>query len=447
MKSSSHLSKSPGLSWSERLRKRYALQLDPSLADWFDAGLWQRAGTGEFNQPVSPDMLLAAAPDVIWPGLMLPDTLPLLGNKYGDWLCLRVGADDGATEVVHWYHGGGDWIPWGRTLAEAIYFDAIRQRLPGRRQTHAVAAEPQRIGSSDDVFLQWALGWLPPAASEWIAGNDEPIAVERLLEKDIASIAVHCEAVLAALDSEFRQLMNPELATELGIAWEPDAVSWLFDHRHVDAGHRQRIEQTLGRTVSFEQDWSTALQHSAAVCRLRDDLSWAWDIAGWAHERAGQLSDAHNYYCQGAFALAFTDQSVRLRSHWYPAATGKFSTWRSLALSTSSEQPSDDRSVQKQEDDLTRRYFQTIAVANARSLRATATEFWGREGELLLEAGRPDEAYRAFYRSGWDLGIDAMNEFRQQLRLLVSAAEQAGQETRAAVAQTHYDCLLERFGD
>ncbi len=76
-------------------------------------------------------------------GFMLPDTLPILGNGYGDWLCMRVNADNTAGEVVHWYHGGGDWMPWGRNPAEAIAFDRLRQRLPGRRVAHATRpAEP-----------------------------------------------------------------------------------------------------------------------------------------------------------------------------------------------------------------------------------------------------------------------------------------------------------------
>ena len=69
------------------------------------------------------------------------DFLPVLGNDRGDWLCVRFGNDNSANEIIHWYHGGGDWIPWGQTLAEAIVFDSVRAKLPGNRRDHAISAE------------------------------------------------------------------------------------------------------------------------------------------------------------------------------------------------------------------------------------------------------------------------------------------------------------------
>ncbi len=65
---------------------------------------------------------------------MLPDTLPLIGNEYGDWLCVRVDEDNRFGELVHWYHGGGDWIPVGKSIAEAVLHDIVDQFRPRKGQ-------------------------------------------------------------------------------------------------------------------------------------------------------------------------------------------------------------------------------------------------------------------------------------------------------------------------
>ena len=105
--------------WCCALSDRYRFTLSADLVDWFAREIWLRDQGGEFDQPVSPSELLCETPDFIWPGFMLPDSLPLVGNRYGDWLCLRVGADNSVAEVIHWYHGGGDWMKLSRLIASA----------------------------------------------------------------------------------------------------------------------------------------------------------------------------------------------------------------------------------------------------------------------------------------------------------------------------------------
>src|SRR5690606_36855447 len=100
--------------WSNKLAAHYGLQLPADLRAWLDDEIWRHAGGAEFSQPQSPDQLIE--PDgSIWGGFMLPDTLPIVGNDYGDWLCLRIAPDGQVSEVLHWSHGGGDWIPYGRS--------------------------------------------------------------------------------------------------------------------------------------------------------------------------------------------------------------------------------------------------------------------------------------------------------------------------------------------
>ncbi len=413
------------------------MRLSPDLVDWFDAEIWQQVGKGEFNQAVSPDMLLADSPEVIWPGLMLPDTLPLLGNRYGDWLCLRVGADNGVGEVIHWYHGGGDWIPWGKSLAEAVYFDFIRDWLPGRRFNHAIAAEPQRKGDSSDVLLRWALRWLPAEATQILSDrslvqNSEALA-QQLIRSQISDVAVTCELVLNALDSEVRHLLTPDVASQLGIGWEPDAVSWLFDCSLIGVEQRRQFSNLVGRQVSFEQDWELGARLARRICSIRGDLGWAFDVSGWAAERAGRMDEAIGYYEQGALAFAFADQSIRFRTHWFAQASGKFSIWRLQNLPKLGSSAVDGM-------------LQAIEGVDAMHLREQATAYWVDQSQVFHDAQEWSHAYDANYRAGWDLGIHNMSDFGGCLKGLCESAEKAGQTARAAVAKTHYDGFLSRFG-
>ena len=82
------------LRWSEKLAAHYGLRLPPDLRAWIDDNVWEQAGGAEFSQPQSPEHLIEPN-GAIWGGFMLPDTLPIIGNEYGDWLCLRIDADDG----------------------------------------------------------------------------------------------------------------------------------------------------------------------------------------------------------------------------------------------------------------------------------------------------------------------------------------------------------------
>ena len=150
-----------GSRWSRAIAERYQLRLSAELDDWFDSGACEALGHGEFCEPATPDQLLGPAPECIWPGLMPPDVLPLVGNGLGDWLCGRVSAQGTIDEILYWYHGGGDYLPYGAGLAEALLFDTLADRLPGRRQLHAVPAE--REASSHQLQVSGTMiSWQAP---------------------------------------------------------------------------------------------------------------------------------------------------------------------------------------------------------------------------------------------------------------------------------------------
>ena len=186
-------------SWSERLAERYQCVFSPALSDWFDSEIWQRRGCGEYCCAVDPALLLSEAPEPIWPGLMSCDLIPLVGNTSGDWLCVRVGEDSHASEVVQWYHGGGDWIPWGRDIAQAIIFDGLIDRISPDSRRHAVPAVAPRSTShtdGDDGLLVWALGHAADGLAESLrTARDSDQVAGCLLNAQVSEVAIHCELI------------------------------------------------------------------------------------------------------------------------------------------------------------------------------------------------------------------------------------------------------------
>ena len=75
--------------WSERIERHYSLRLPHDVRVWLDQDIWREVGGAEFCRARTPEQILEPEPGTIWAGFMLPDTLPIVGNDYGDWLCLR----------------------------------------------------------------------------------------------------------------------------------------------------------------------------------------------------------------------------------------------------------------------------------------------------------------------------------------------------------------------
>ena len=94
----------------------------------------------------------------------MPDTLPIIGNDYGDWLCLRIARDGTLAELIHWSHCGGDWLPYGRNLAEGLLYDAAQRIL----HPHCNNMDGTR-SSRDQVFgaAQWACEWVERGPQVW----------------------------------------------------------------------------------------------------------------------------------------------------------------------------------------------------------------------------------------------------------------------------------------
>lgn len=428
--------------WAERFAGQYGVQLDATLAEWLNDEQWQRQGTGEFRAPAIPEELLQDCPPSIWPGLMPPDALPILGNEYGDWLCLRFGADNQVREIIHWYHGGGDWIPWGRTLPEAIAFQMIRDHLPGRHYRHADPAERIRRCEPSDPHYQWAQRHLPAATTQIIDSFDshdapQPVLplLEQLIATGVATVSLHAEAILRSLDTPLRQLTR-NMVAPLGVDWENEAIGWRFDadlvprkHRAALAGILQVDESELGG-----QNWEAAGQHAASVADSRNDLGWAPLTLGWIAEKRNQLPEALRNYSQAILASVFADQSVRFRTHGNEE--DKFAARRLTVLLKQHS----DQTVAVNAD-----YWQAWSGSPSGERPTAIADYWMRRAQQATDQGRWSAAYDALVQSGWDLGRTSIRQYGPLLKQIADAAAQAGQTARAAVAAAHLRCFEQRF--
>ena len=431
----------PADSWSLRISNRYRLELPEDLADWLDGELWRQSGCGEFRQPVDAAVLLGQTPDPIWPALMPPDFLPLVGNSAGDWLCLRVDANDQVSQIVHWYHGGGDWLPWGRTLAEAVVFDAIGPRLPGQRRRHAIPAENPRCDEPNphDPLLTWALRHSPPEITELLeSGLDGEMLAARMIESQTAEIAIRCELVQQALANPLADQLTRDWAEHAGIDWN-DAIKWMFDLNLLPDSIRQQIEGELAIDLTPRQRWDQAAEHCRRVGELAPELAWPWEIAGYCRQRRGQLRAARSLYASALPQSVFTDQSVRLQSHWTADRAAKFSAamLRELQLNETESLP--DQLVDP-------KYLDALCEPDPQIRRETVTRYWCGKADAAREQGRWQDVYENLVAAGWDLGAEPMTIYGDLLEQISEAASHAGFAARAEVARTHRACLRDRYG-
>ncbi len=423
--------------WSAQIEQRYRCQLSPELADWFDAEIWKRTGHCEYHLPVDPKSLLEEAPEVIWPALMPCDFLPLLSNDAGDWLCVRFNDDSTASQIVHWYHGGGDWIPWGESIAEAIMFDALRQQLPGPKRAHATPAESLLPGGKKskraaDPIVAWACRFMPPDVVSLINNKkSESDTAAILLETGVCEIAVRCTLVEDALHEPLSDVLSRELAEQLQIDWNT-AIEWMFDIDRVPTDIRRHFQRDFKLPSDAAQDWETAAQHCRRVTELAPSLAWAWDILGYCQERSGAMEDALIAYIRGAQSSIFTDQSVRLRTHWTASQSSKFSAARLLNVAPSLVQNST--------------YLRMLCEGTPEQRRIQVALHWLAESDQATAIGDVGVAHQNLFRAGWDLGAEPIAVYGDILQRIAETAVQADRAAQAELAETHRACLTARFG-
>ena len=380
--------------WSEQIEKRYALRLDAELRSWFDQETWRHPLAGAFCCPLSPQQLLDPPPGTIWAGFMLPDTLPLIGNQQGDWLCLRVAADGRVAEIICWSHGGGDWIPYGRRLPEALRYDAACRTAGGAP----------------------------------VSGSCRGPSIDGLLSAGCAEVAIRRDRALTHLNSALKVHSDPDLARHMNVRWDPELVRWIFDTDLIPFGARENLAQLFDLPADqlLRQDWAAAEREALRVIQVRQDLGWPLDLAGWAAERRGEWGPAVALYCRGVKTSLFSDETVRFRTHWFPEGYGKFAAARLGALR-----------AHLNSDLLHDPYLELFWQNDAPSLRDRLCRYWlghARQHEACAQYMR---AYQCFYRAGWDCGLSDLDGYAEILDGLGTVAEAAGASALARVAGTH----------
>lgn len=429
--------------WSRQIEQRYSVRLAPDVVAWFDDdACWRRRGGGEFSEPIEPAQWLDPEPGLIWPGFMLPDSLPVIGNGYGDWLCARFDRAGEIREVVFWSHAGGDWIPYGRTLAEGLLYDAVR-RASGVAPSFAVepSSPDELVDAADDVDAEshhgvwthaaWCWGQLRGQEQlglpDW-PGEDAAMLGSWLRRTRLSFPARARDEILAHLDSALKNSTDYRVAEKLGVTWEPEFVSWMFDTRMIPADRRESLSRHFGVSVSdlLRQNWQAAESLALQVMQQRPDLGWAFDIAGWAAERRGEMDRAIGRYRTGLRPSLFADHTVPFRTHWVADGFCKFSAARL-------HEHRESLPAELRDDP----YVQLFLANQSTTLRVRVSQFWLEVARRAEQAGDPAAAYDAYFNAGWDLGLDEMDGYRPILDGLVSSARASGAEGLARIAELH----------
>ncbi|MEM7476870.1 MAG: SMI1/KNR4 family protein [Planctomycetota bacterium] len=429
---------------AELLANRYEINLSAAWKDWLNDSVMELKLPGMMRKAVDVTQLCEPGPSVIWPGFMLPDTLPVLGNDYGDWICVRVNPSNDLGELIYWYHGGGDWIPVGNTMAEAVLHDAVDQFRPIRTQMIRSATE-SRIDTLANVLARlnysqlrnWLGRSLPgddallilSEVIEWIGNQDHNAALRAMRQIGWCRDAIACDLIESYLQLPVQVIAQREYADLLDIPWFPDYINLLFDCEQASDAQRVAIAAAATKWDGWpQQDWTKASSLASEVLQRRHDLGWATAVCGWQQERSGQTDAAIDIYKRGVFGSAFTDQGVRLNSHAETDENGKFAAARLAHF----------RDVLALEED---KYIQLFLRRRERSLLAEVCDFWFQRAEKSESEGDFEEAYRLFYRAGWDMGVSRMQKYKSILSGLERCARQAGWNGMAKVAEAHQNCL------
>jgi hypothetical protein len=408
-------------SWSSRIASTYGIRLSQSLQIWFDEAWWARQGTGEFATALAPEQILHLDGEVIWPGFLPPDLLPLIGNDYGDWLCLRVGLANEVSEVVYWNHGGGDWIPFGPNLPEALLY-AASKRAPATDEF------------SSTVWPTWAAKQLSesgkPVMPFWETGAQiDPLSA--LVEAGIAQTPVGRDLCLERLRRPSQETADREKAQALGVPWEPNFISWLFDSSLAPESKRDSLAtKDAASGENFTQDWEGAEMEALRIERVRENLGWPMDLAGWAAERRGDVHQAIPRYWSSLAASVFSDESIRFRTLWFPEGFGKFAAAR---LWEHRDQLSDEQRNSP--------YLQLLWENDRASLRSRVSHFWLEQAEVAVNDQKWHAAFDAYLRAGWDVGMARRDDYFIVLEGLRSAAQHLGAVAMSRLISVHLGLL------
>ncbi len=300
------------VAWSRRIEETLSIRLDEQSRNWFDFASTSFDWCGEFDEPIKLDASFGSLVKALWPGLMMPDLVPVIGNRYGDWYCLRVDADNSIRDIVHWYHGGGDIISVGKSLAEALLYDHCKSTIPGR----TTWADDKPAIAESRQGMAWIAEQLACDSSELdsitqaFRSGEVRQGLLMLKQRGWSISAVHRDLVSLALESPFASFSDRSLAEHLQVSWERDMQRWFFDTRTIpesklatiqawflsNSSRLKPIDSQLLRYPQavfdasvlrnsgawFAQDWQGVESYCREMMDLETDVAWPYHLAGWA---------------------------------------------------------------------------------------------------------------------------------------------------------------------
>ncbi len=146
------------------------------------------------------------------------------------------------------------------------------------------------------------------------------------------------------------------------------------------------------------------------ITKLAPELAWAWDIVGYAAERRGDLDLAKSSYRSAAQCSVFTDQSVRLETHWASDQSAKFSVSRLLHLSADEVGQST--------------YLSLLCDPDTSRRSRETTAYWIEQGSRFEAAEDFHQAYRCFMAAAWDVGAEPITVYGELLEKIAETAHE-----------------------
>ncbi len=366
--------------------KRFNFQLSPTDKIWFEGGWRDFDGSSSlYNQPLDPDEILEHAKGV-WGGMMLPDTIPLLANGAGDYLCARFTNEGTLSEIIEWLHEGAGWRHYGYSINQAIALDQMKFRR------------------SSGIF------------------NDQDSQSLARLSSVAVSEAACKRALRSQLEDACRRIGGAKLARLVDVTWK-EFGPWLRDPSGIPALKREQLAAVLGvdQREMVQQDWDAALLQSQSVLKLRADLAWPYAVAGQALERLGCPEDAVKMYKAGAKKLGSSSSFTTQWSAVSGSGTGKFAVDRLLALA--------DGKLEF-----------TIQGYVTATVERKARHYWLTNAEAATKEGDHEDAYQCLCAAGWDFYYS--NDILEILQAMKASAKLAGSHTLEAIVALHIDSLI-----
>ena len=348
--------------------------------------------TGDFTQQIGPDDWASADSPGLWPALMPCNLIPIATGRHGDSLCLRIRDDGRWSGVVQWYHGGGDCLDFGQTIAEAILLDRHADRLDGFDIHHAIRADSVDSDIIDDVPRRNGVAVCDP----WLDHAVADLAAEPLL-------AGHSD----------RSLSDALQERGIGIA-------------AILAGRLAAVFRRPNKSVDVER----AISWARCATQTAPSAAWGWESLGRLLERVDRIDEAIAAYSRGARCSSFSSQSVRMAAATPDRETAKYSLWRLQELSPKTVS----------EDD----YLRRLRMPDLQARRAAVHRHW-----MDLAADFSDgtsEQLFSLHMSAWDIGLGNMEDYARVIACIEESARVGGMHRRANVAKVHLDALQHRYG-